>query len=170
MCITFVTGPQEANPGNEDKLKAGKAMDKIILSLAWKVEDLKKLSEIGREILRKIDAIVEDAGGDAADCVWPIFRFNLITALQEKLVDLGTGVTRYRRQPASHLFVMMITFEVRNSKPYKLPIQAIPHAGLKEADLRRFVNSITQEMVNRGMRLAGDVWWALCWCECSTNS
>ncbi len=72
-----MTGPQEANCEYEDKLKAGNAMDKIILSLAWKVEDLKKLSEIGREILRKIGAIVEDAGGDEADCVWPIFRFNL---------------------------------------------------------------------------------------------
>lgn len=155
-CFIFVTGLQQATSEYEEKLKTNKATEKTMLSLAWKVEDLKQLSEIGREVLRRIGTILEKGEGSEAECTNANVPLQL-TILRQKLVELVKGVTRSRRQPASHLFVLMISSEVRDAKPYALPVQAIPCAGIKEADLRRFVNSIAQEMVNRGMHLAGEM-------------
>ena len=54
------------------------------------------------------------------------------------------GVYRFRRVPASHVFVLMISSELRNKKPYAVPIQCLPYAGLKEVDMRRMVNLVVQ--------------------------
>ena len=63
--------------------------------------------------------------------------------------------TPFRRKPATHIFVLMISSEVRNKKPYALPVQCVPCAGLKESDLRRIVNKLLREMVAHKMNVAG---------------
>ena len=53
------------------------------------------------------------------------------------------------------MFVVLISSELRDKKPYALPIQCLPYAGLKENDMRRIVTNIVKEMVGRGMKVRG---------------
>ena len=48
--------------------------------------------------------------------------------------------------------------EVRSKKPYALPVQCIPCAGLKESDLHRIVNELLREMVAHKMKVAGTLY------------
>ena len=63
--------------------------------------------------------------------------------------------TRFRRKPTTHIFVFMISSEVRNKKPYALSVQCIPCAGFKGSDLRQIVNNLLREMVAHKMKVAG---------------
>ena len=61
----------------------------------------------------------------------------------------------FKRTPATHMFVFMISSALRNRKPYALPIQCLAYAGMKEQDMRRLVSAIVKEMVIAGMKVAG---------------
>lgn len=50
----------------------------------------------------------------------------------------------------------MISPEERNSKPYAIPIQCMPCAGLKDNELRELLNKIVQEMTARSMKISGE--------------
>ena len=49
----------------------------------------------------------------------------------------------------------MVSSELRNHKPYAVPVQCIPYAGLKESDSRRMVTMLVQEMHMLKMKAAG---------------
>ena len=53
-------------------------------------------------------------------------------------------------------FVLMSSSELCNKKPYAVPVQCIPYAGLKEVDIRKLVFTFCKEMKNHhGMKAAG---------------
>ena len=125
-----------------------------MLSLLWDLEELKHLNEEGRQL--KVDISI------ALDVICMPVRFqrehNLaekLTRIRSKLVAFLKCLYRFRRTPASHIFVFMISSAQRNKKPYALPVQCIPYAGMKERDIRRLVNAVVKEMVNNGMKVAG---------------
>ena len=60
---------------------------------------------------------------------------------------------RFKRTPATHIFVYMISSALRNQKPYALPVQCVPYSTLMERDMQRMVNAT--EMVSHGMKVAG---------------
>ena len=64
--------------------------------------------------------------------------------------------TRFRHKQATHIFLVMLSSEVRKKKPYALPVQCIPCAGLKESDLHRIVNELSREIVAQKMKVAGN--------------
>ena len=78
-----------------------------------------------------------------------------LSSIRERLLEVIQGVFRFKRVAASHVFVMMISSELRNKKPYAVPIQCLPYAGLKETNMRSMVRLVVQEMVKQGMKVAG---------------
>ena len=72
-----------------------------------------------------------------------------------KISEVVQGIYRFKRTPATHCFVMMISSALRDRKPYAIPIQCFPYAGLKEGDMRRLVTNIVKEMTKEGMEVAG---------------
>ena len=75
--------------------------------------------------------------------------------IRKARVDVIKRTTQFRRKPATHIFVVMISSELRDQKPYAIPVQCIPYAGLKEQDIRRIVNCLINEMMKLGMKVAG---------------
>ena len=75
-------------------------------------------------------------------------------SVREKLTMFVKRVSRYRRTPASHLLVVMISTEDRRRKPYALPVQCIAYRSLKDAEVRHIANRVIQEM-KRNMKVAG---------------
>lgn len=49
----------------------------------------------------------------------------------------------------------MIASDRRDMKPYALPVQCIPCAGLTSKEIRQLTNELIGEMVKRGMRISG---------------
>ena len=49
----------------------------------------------------------------------------------------------------------MISSDAQDKKPYALPVQWFPYAGLKEVDLRRVISELCKEMVSLGMKVSG---------------
>ena len=65
------------------------------------------------------------------------------------------GVYRFRRTVATHIFVLMISPEQRDRKPYVVPVQCAPYASMKHSTCRSLVNGLDFEMKKRGMKVAG---------------
>ena len=78
-----------------------------------------------------------------------------VDLIRKRCVEMIKRTTRFRRKPATHIFVLMISSEVRNKKPYALSVQCIPCAGFKGSDLRQIVNNLLREMVAHKMKVAG---------------
>lgn len=126
-----------------------------MLSLSWDIEELKKLSSEGRTLHAEMSAVHQVV----SDAVTDLQQYNLpqkLSSIRERLAKFAKGVTRFKRTPATHIFVIMISCELRNHKPYALPIQCIAYASLDEAHLRRMIAEIVKEMVGHGMKVAGD--------------
>jgi hypothetical protein len=153
---SILTALQKTTEDYDDKLKGGTATEKVMFSLIWDIEELKRLNEKGRmlrtEIMIALDVL----------CMTEVGRRE--HNLQQKLGLIRTGMRdflqgmyRYKRIPATHMFVFMISSSLRDRKPCALPCQCLPYASLRESDMRRLVNNIVKEMVSLGMKVAGFV-------------
>ena len=78
-----------------------------------------------------------------------------LTDVRVKFADFVKRLFRFKCSPATPIFLLMISSELRNHKPYALPVQCLPYAGMKEVDIRHLINSLIQEMVNLGMIVRG---------------
>ena len=128
--------------------------EKAMLALLWDVEELKQLYEKGRKLFADVTA--------ALDVVCGIVAAQHDSNLPQKLMSIRTryreltkGVYHFKRVPASHIFCLMISTELRNRKPYATPVQALPYASLRERDIRRMVNNLIEEMLKLNMNVAG---------------
>ena len=142
---------QKANTAYEEKLGSG-AQDKAMFSLSWDIEELKKLNTEGRELRIEISALCDVCTTDSYyECNVP----RRLVLLRKRWLELTKRVTHFRRKPASHIFVMMVSTELRNKKPYAVPVQCVPYDGLKESDIRILISKLIKEMVKLQMNVAG---------------
>lgn len=49
----------------------------------------------------------------------------------------------------------MVSSDARDKKPYALPVQWLPYAGLKEEDIHRLISDLCNKMVSLGMKVSG---------------
>lgn len=151
----FYTELEQFNTTYEEHLQSGKASDKTMFSLSWDIEELKNISTEGRMLRVELSSTLDTVSTADAD----FQQLNVarkITSIRERLGALVKEATRFKRKAATHIFVIMISSELRDCKPYALPVQCIPYAGLDEANMRRLVNSLIVEMVSRGMKVSGE--------------
>ena len=125
-----------------------------MFAIAWKVEELKRLCAECRSLHTELNAtmdLIRDPDTDFEQSNIP----RQLTDLRRRLSASLKATYKYKRTPASHVFVFMISPEQRNQKPYALPVQCIPCASLKESDIRRLTSELAAEMVKRGMKVVG---------------
>lgn len=144
----------KANTAYEEKHQARNTPEKVMLELLWDIDTLRQLNEKGRafrtEILINLDLLDQPHSAQAES--------NLprkLSGIRTHLQDVVKGVFRFKHTPAKHLFVLMISSELRDKKSYAVPVQFFPYAGLKEVYMRRIVTQLVQEMVHNGMKVAG---------------
>ena len=78
-----------------------------------------------------------------------------LTDLKTKMIDFVRRLSKFKRTPATHVFVIMVSSELRSKKPYALPVQCLPYCGLNEKDIRRIISRLINEMVKAGMSVRG---------------
>ena len=122
--------------------------------LCWRVDELGRILEEGRELYVEVTSLVEVLSDDQAD----LMQRNVarrMSELQSRLIVFIRGVTRHQRQAATHILVTLISPSQRNQKPYALPISCIPYHSLTETLTRAHLNEVISEMTKRKMKVAG---------------
>ena len=125
-----------------------------MFSLSWEIKELNALSKSGHLELVEIKSLIDVLSKDDAD----IQSTNLprrLSSLKTKMTDFVKRLSRFRRTPATHIFVVMVSSELRRKKPYALPVQCLPYAGMTEKDIRRLISDLICEMVKLGMSVRG---------------
>ena len=125
-----------------------------MFSLSWEIKELNALSKSGRLELVEIKSLIDVLSKDDAD----LQSTNLprrLSSLKTKMTDFVKRLSRFRRTPAKHIFVVMVSSELRRKKPYALPVQCLPYAGMTEKDIRRLISDLICEMVMLGMSVRG---------------
>jgi len=118
-----------------------------MFSLSWDVEELKTIYSQGYEIQADVLACSQF-------CCPELFQSSNVatTTIRTRLLEFTKRVEHFKGTPATHIFVLMLSSELCNKKPYVVPVQCIPYAGLKEIDL---VSALCKEMSHHGMKVAG---------------
>lgn len=124
------------------------------MSLAWDVKQLEDLDKEGRKLKITCQTIKDKVDDNVFDWVHSNIAGQL-TSLRKALELYVRRISRFRRTPATHVLVVMISPEERNKKPYAIPIQCIPYAGLGDLKLRSIVDKVIEQMTTRGMKVAG---------------
>lgn len=125
-----------------------------MMSLAWDLKQPGELDEEGRKIKVTCQVIKEKAEHDYRDWITSNMAGQL-TSLRQELQSYVRRVSRFRRTPATHILVIMISPEERNHKPYALPVQCIPYVGLGDLQVRAIIDKLIEQMTSRGMKVAG---------------
>ena len=64
-------------------------------------------------------------------------------------------MVKYKCIPATHILVIMISPEERNSKPYTLPAQCLAYTSLGDMAVHKICDKLVEEMISHGMWIAG---------------
>ena len=144
---------QERN--KEYSVKQGtRTATQSMLKLAWDIQELATINDMSRSILVECQVLVEKLNDPVYDTVEDNLARRL-TSLRGQMTTFVKRASRYRRNPAGHLLVIMISTEDRKRKPYAMPVQCIAYRSLKDAKIRCIANKVVQEMTQRGMKVAG---------------
>ena len=106
--------------------------------MLWNVNDYSHLYEDGQNIIQQLNTIsstLDSSFLSPTALVNTVNELNiphLLCQLRSDLALFEKKVFKKRRTPASYVLVFMISESTRCHKPYALPIQCIPHAGLPD--------------------------------------
>ena len=115
-------------------------------ALAWDLEGFKGLNERACTLKSKITGLL----GNPSD-----LKCN--TKLKEDLLELVKGLFTKKREVASHLLIFMISDELRNRKPYAIPVRFLTYSSITDAKLRELEKDLVNAMEKIGMTVVGKI-------------
>ena len=134
--------------------KTSGTTDHVLYKLGWTIDELSRLNSQCRKLLSTVDLLERRV--DDQSCEVGVVNYAL-SSLQSDFKEFVKADSRHQRTPATHVLVTLVSPSRRNKNPYALPVCCIPYVGLSEAKARVHINSVIEEMVNRGMKVAGTV-------------
>lgn len=108
-----------------------------------------------RNLVVDISSLIDKVKDDQCDLVKENVARKL-TLLRTSLTDAVKMLSKHQRVAATHIFVIMISTETRDRKPYALPVQCLPIQTLRDQQARDLANHVIAAMVQRGMKIAGE--------------
>lgn len=159
----FISPLTSANQEYSSKVESGTASEKVLYNCAWNVDDLSRLNEEGRQLLRCARELKDLSDGSEEEYVSANVALRLCD-YQKKLLYFLQGTYKFRCTPATHIYVhvLMMSPEQHNRKSYALPVQCVPYASLKHKTCGKLVNDLIIEMHSRQMKVAGEVLSTYC--------
>ena len=142
-----------ANSNYEEKLKSNSTTDQTKFSLSWDIEELK---DISKECRKMYSDLTECSNACTSELFQQSNVPRKLAQIRERLCELTKRIVHFKREPATHIFVLMISSDARDKKPYALPVQWFPYTGLKESDIRRIVSELCKKMISLGMKVSGN--------------
>ena len=143
-----------ANKKYCEKLQANENSQNVLFAAGWKVEELRQLVDHFQNVIRSVTTVNSTIADDAIDKIETNIARQL-SGIRETATTLSRDLSRHKRVSATHIFVMMISCEQRNVKPYSLPVQCLPYHSINQQKLRQLISKLVKEMTSRGMKVAG---------------
>lgn len=144
-----------ADANYHEKLQSNDKDAKSLFSLGWRVEELNQLVKCSQTYIATVSHLIDVV----ADMTVDLIRSNVarqLSNIRDSLSSFIQDLSRHQRVMATHIFVLMISSELRNTKPYAVPVQCLPYRSMKHHQLRNIVCTLIKEMKQRGMRVAGE--------------
>ena len=117
------------------------------------MKEIEELIQQGRKLIVEIQVLTERLSDEGCNAVVENIAKSL-ASLRRQMTSFVKALSKHQRETASHIFVLMISSESRNRKPYALPLQCLPVRGLKDKQVREFADAIIKEMTKRNMKVA----------------
>ena len=150
--MSFLTdGLKAAKKLYEDNLKRSNVAEQSLFALAWEVDGYEKLKESNSKLTDEVEGLRKRAAGEEQ-------RGNLQRDLANFRKDLETytkGLFGKKRKAASHLLVFMISDELRNFKPYAIPVRVVTYKGITDDKVQELKDELKGVMKNIGMNVVG---------------
>ena len=146
---------QDAEKSYSEKLKEGKSGNNTLFSAGWTVEELQKLIDDNQKVTVDINVLLGCLENENVDMPSIFDPAQALSNIRQQFAAFVRSIYRHKRTPATHVFVMMISSEQRQTKPYALPIQLIPYASLDETTMRSLICDIIKVMKAHGMKVVG---------------
>jgi len=137
-----------------EKVEAWENNPNALFAAGWKVEELKQLVDLFQKAINSVSSVSSVITNDVIDMIEANVACQL-SNIRETATSLIRDLSRHKRVSATHIFVMMISCEQRNVKPYSLPVQCLPYHSINHQQLRLLVCKLVKEMRSRGMKVAG---------------
>ena len=80
----------------------------------------------------------------------------MIPGLKSDLFKYQKGIYMKRRTMATHLLIFMISEELRNKKPYAIPVRIMPVTTVKDLEIRTLQVQLKTAMEEEGMEVVGE--------------
>lgn len=138
----------------QEKIQS-KESSKSQFDAGWKVEELKRLIDSSQQLIANISTVIQLVSDPGVDVIHANVALRL-DCIRKSVSSFTKDLSRHQRIPATHIFVMMISCEQRNVKPYALPVQCLPYHSINQQVMRRLVTNLLKEMTARGMKVAGE--------------
>ena len=134
----------DAKAADEERVQQS-STTKYILNAGWKLEELNVLLQTNQQLIVDVQAHI-DIFTTQADSAG-----SNLTKLKSSLKSFIQDLSRQKRTPATHIFVIMISSYERKHKPYAIPIQCIPYTSMVHSTTCHVLNNIVQLMKERNM-------------------
>ncbi|CAB3983365.1 Hypothetical predicted protein [Paramuricea clavata] len=146
----LTTGESRARVAYEKVLKASRPSDNVMIELSWELIGYEELLKQNNELIQEITCIV-----NRFECGQQQVVKSCIVKLEPKLFNYVKQVYMKKRNAATHLMIFMISDELRNTKPYAVPVRFLPYHSITDAKLRELQSQIEDAMVAVNMVTVG---------------
>lgn len=149
--LTFLTnGEKTAKEEYEKALQVSSKRETTLMELAWNstgyTELVKQATEFRAEVTLYLSCLQKGEHSKVKKFLPP---------LTKKLLQYLHGVFTKRRNVASHLLIFMIADELRNHKPYAVPVRFLLYKSLTDVKLRDLQLEVENKMKSIGMDVVG---------------
>ena len=142
----LIAGTEAANGVYSRAILAGTSSEQKLMELSWSVVGFEKLVENGRNLQDELRTFMQGIGSANTGGLT-----SMLSSLLTYLKDLFSK----KRIAATHVLVFMISDELRNRKPYALPVRFMPYKSLTDSKLRELEVQLEEAMRNAGMTVVG---------------
>lgn len=143
-------GEQKSHKSYTEKQKQSNASEDSLFALAWACEGFKTLTVMNKELKSTVCSLHSKILCASAGNI-P----NDLALLRNRFLKYLQSLYSKKREAASHMMVFMIADEMRNLKPYALPVQFLPYHGISDGKIRGLIENLRTVMVNMGMTVVG---------------
>ena len=136
-------GEEESKNTYERALERRNISESALMELAWSHVGFENLQNLHKSLKQEVSAILN------------LLTLNKtrqqIMQVKEKLLQYFKGLYSRKRTAATHLLVFMISDELRNCKPYAIPVRFMAYNSLTDSALRSLEQQLELEMKSEGL-------------------
>jgi len=150
--VIFLTeGLKKADEMYQTKFNSPNSSQSLLMNLCWETVEYNTLSQEAQASNSSLDNLLP-----YLDPTSPRILIASLHNLSKQLADYFRNLFVKKRQPAAtHIFIIMVSEERRNRKPYSLPVQYVHYHTIRDQYIRDLSKSVKLKMTELGMTTVG---------------